>query len=281
MNKFMNKEQEKEQENKPNHKDHHTMTPDSLIGYLLKDIKDFADRQLGYNVDISEFYIANDIGFRILIPEGFDGGRLNFTEIACIHLPEFYANWDMKTIKRIIDREIPKPNANRDYNIAKRVIIVLADKIKGIAKSKRLGDILFLIFHAGKLSLKLITSYIFKILGRWYIKRGKRIEEATIEKTGKEPWGYLAELVEFFKNIGDKLYKGFKKLFAKINYNKNSKECANNKCNYSIYNTSNSNNYSNNNYSNNNNNSKVLTYKELVLLNATPVLPQRLKRIVI
>ncbi len=67
----MNKEQEKEQENKPNHKDHHTMTPDSLIGYLLKDIKDFADRQLGYNVDISEFYIANDIGFRILIPEGY------------------------------------------------------------------------------------------------------------------------------------------------------------------------------------------------------------------
>jgi len=264
-----------------------------LFDVILKDIWDFLSRMAGRTVDVSKLYTINDMGFRQLMPESFDGGRVNFAEIAAIYLPEFYAKWSINVVRAIIEKEIPRPEAHKGFNIDKQLLIVFTKKIIGRFKSIRIGNTILMAFHIGKTPITVVKHHIYNIIGKWYQKRAEKIEESTERKTGRKAWGSLAELVEFFKYIGKKLCKIAKKFFDAMSFRKckheqqqQNKDCCNYYCYYTSTTNSTTSNSNNNSRSNNNNNSnnnfrKVLTKIERVILNATPVLPENRKRIVI
>jgi len=250
-----------------------------MVAEILKDIRDMLVRATGLNIDISKYYAANEDYWRLLIPdEAAEGSRFKYTEIVCCYIPEIFAEWSHQVFRNICLNETPKPEEERDTNVRARIFIILYEKSDKPVRSRRIGNDIYLFFNLNKLTRTQIKFYLFKILGRLFLKRSEKIVEATRRKIGRDPYGVLADIVEFFKEIGQKMFSLYKKFINAIRFRNATN--SNNAINSKYYNSNNTITNSPQNTNTRSSLSKELEFARM-LLNAQPVLPEQPKRIVI
>jgi len=183
----------------------------------IKKIRDFIVSIERRDIDVTKLYSVNDFGGRLLIPDGRDElNRFSYTRVIWVTVDELSAKTPVTGLRYIAESLTPRTAEERPHNVHQTVYIFAIRKMLGRFHSKRIGNDIFLFFNAVKLGLNGIKFRVYKIIGRLFIKRADKIVEATREKIGKEPYGFLKDLVEFFISLGTRMVDIARKSLSNI-----------------------------------------------------------------
>jgi len=151
---------------------------------------------------------------RFLIPDGLNiHNSPTYTRVVIVYVEELSPRISLELLAKIgedlseetFEEKCAGASGSLASTVSQTVYVFLIRKMLGTFHSRRRGNDIFLFFNTSKLTETQIKYRLFKILGRLFIRRAERIVESTEEKIGRRPYGYLAEIVEFFKRIGEKL----------------------------------------------------------------------------
>ena len=202
-----------------------------MIFEIIKDCRNFVADWEYKPIDATRLYTVNYEldeefpAFRLLIPDGKNMCSLTYTRVIVLPIYEANSKTPLGFFGKLA-REMTEPTFEEKCIrsakipegsvISQTVYIFIIKRMLGTFHSRRVGNDIYLFFNSSKLTRTQIEYRIKKILGSLFLKRAEKIVEATKDKIGKEPYGYLAEVVEFFRKIGEKLFKRAMRYFRLI-----------------------------------------------------------------
>lgn len=180
-------------------------------------------------------YMERDDGLpylRMLIPDGFNATEsITFTRVIIVPIDEASSRVPIDYLAKVARDMTEEPLAEKAVRassnamlglgvgsaISQTIYIFLIHRMIGRFHSRMIAKKdLFLFFNVSKMTRVQVEYRIKYILGKLFLKRAEGIIKSTYEQIGKEPFGYLARVVEFFQKIGNKLYRSAMRYFKKI-----------------------------------------------------------------
>ena len=190
---------------------------ENIIYPIMKEIKDVYIELTGVKPNFTELY-KNDVAgiWSAYIPVGVSGSRVEYDEIACVHVKTISAREQIGKLRSIF--HLYKPHTKiPSWTIKNRYNILVADKIVGkFMRSKAWlspnGDREYYYIFSTRYPVNRIKGNLYKLLGRFFRIRGERIGEGL----PYEVYNHVKVIKEFFIRIGEKLHKIGEGILSKL-----------------------------------------------------------------
>ena len=176
---------------------------------FLKEYKNFLV-ELGWNnFKATDLYAVDEDGnFTQLIPDGIgEDGRPRFMRVCLVHVDTLSSSVTADDLRKIAQDLAPKAPADKGYNISHSVYAFVINKMIGKFWSRRVNGDIFVFFNGKRFNENEVKFRLWKVVGGLLVKKSERIIESTKEKIRKDPYGYLRTVVDWFKRIGERMYK--------------------------------------------------------------------------
>lgn len=177
---------------------------------VLQSIKTFWNEE-GKKVDLSKYYQESDYGWKIAIPINKKTGNVFFLVVHYVEIDELSAKTPNNALRKIARDLLPKLEIERHPWLIKSEIYLFNVK-KIIGKFMRCrreprGDDYNFYYFFSRLPKNQVKFRYYKIVGANLKGRAEGIVKSCLRKIKREPYDYLKRMVEFLKQLGEKLYQ--------------------------------------------------------------------------